>query len=87
MRVIVINVLGHFLILGNVKYSLVYTKGRIITFFEFFGPYRLRVNCVGVFDVLTFDNSQNNNPLALMAQYQVSKSFYGRLKFILFLFF
>ncbi|XP_044237657.3 PAN2-PAN3 deadenylation complex subunit PAN3 isoform X8 [Ursus arctos] len=30
----------------------------------------LRVNCVGVFDVLTFDNSQNNNPLALMAQYQ-----------------
>uniref|UniRef100_A0A8C6HXK5 PAN2-PAN3 deadenylation complex subunit PAN3 n=1 Tax=Mus spicilegus TaxID=10103 RepID=A0A8C6HXK5_MUSSI len=31
---------------------------------------RLRVNCVGVFDVLTFDNSQNNNPLALMAQYQ-----------------
>nr|XP_004660039.2 PAN2-PAN3 deadenylation complex subunit PAN3 isoform X2 [Jaculus jaculus] len=34
------------------------------------GKTRLRVNCVGVFDVLTFDNSQNNNPLALMAQYQ-----------------
>ncbi|KAM3837327.1 PAN2-PAN3 deadenylation complex subunit PAN3 isoform 2-T4 [Vipera latastei] len=33
------------------------------------GKTRLRVNCVGVFDVLTFDNSQNN-PLALMAQYQ-----------------
>lgn len=31
---------------------------------------RLRVNCVGVFDVLTFDNSQNNH-LALMPQYQV----------------
>lgn len=31
---------------------------------------RLRVNCVGIFDVLTFDNSQNN-PLALMAQFQV----------------
>ncbi|XP_013835867.1 PAB-dependent poly(A)-specific ribonuclease subunit PAN3 isoform X6 [Sus scrofa] len=35
------------------------------------GKTRLRVNCVGVFDVLTFDNSQNNNPLALMAQYQL----------------
>ncbi|XP_058438491.1 PAN2-PAN3 deadenylation complex subunit PAN3 isoform X7 [Marmota monax] len=34
------------------------------------GKTRLRVNCVGVFDVLTFDNSQNSNPLALMAQYQ-----------------
>ncbi|XP_075865643.1 PAN2-PAN3 deadenylation complex subunit PAN3 isoform X6 [Microcebus murinus] len=34
------------------------------------GKTRLRVNCVGVFDVLTFDNSQSNNPLALMAQYQ-----------------
>ncbi|XP_036310553.1 PAN2-PAN3 deadenylation complex subunit PAN3 isoform X4 [Pipistrellus kuhlii] len=34
------------------------------------GKTRLRVNCVGIFDVLTFDNSQNNNPLALMAQYQ-----------------
>ncbi|XP_014646727.1 PREDICTED: PAB-dependent poly(A)-specific ribonuclease subunit PAN3 isoform X5 [Ceratotherium simum simum] len=34
------------------------------------GKTRLRVNCVGVSDVLTFDNSQNNNPLALMAQYQ-----------------
>ncbi|XP_044872774.1 PAN2-PAN3 deadenylation complex subunit PAN3 isoform X2 [Mauremys mutica] len=33
------------------------------------GKTRLRVNCVGVFDVLTFDNSQNN-PLALMAQFQ-----------------
>ncbi|XP_062830750.1 PAN2-PAN3 deadenylation complex subunit PAN3 isoform X3 [Anolis carolinensis] len=33
------------------------------------GKTRLRVNCVGVFDVLTFDNSQTN-PLALMAQYQ-----------------
>lgn len=31
---------------------------------------RLRVNCVGVFDVLTFDNSQTNH-LALMPQYQV----------------
>lgn len=28
------------------------------------------MNCVGVFDVLTFDNSQNNH-LALMPQYQV----------------
>ncbi|XP_045149951.1 PAN2-PAN3 deadenylation complex subunit PAN3 isoform X2 [Echinops telfairi] len=34
------------------------------------GKTRLRVNCVGVFDVLTFDSSQNSNPLALMAQYQ-----------------
>ncbi|XP_071592741.1 PAN2-PAN3 deadenylation complex subunit PAN3 isoform X6 [Heliangelus exortis] len=33
------------------------------------GKTRLRVNCVGIFDVLTFDNSQNN-PLALMAQFQ-----------------
>ncbi|XP_075448304.1 PAN2-PAN3 deadenylation complex subunit PAN3 isoform X3 [Ascaphus truei] len=33
------------------------------------GKTRLRVNCVGIFDVLTFDGSQNN-PLALMAQYQ-----------------
>ncbi|XP_035287933.1 PAN2-PAN3 deadenylation complex subunit PAN3 isoform X3 [Anguilla anguilla] len=33
------------------------------------GKTRLRVNCVGVFDVLTFDSSQAN-PLALMAQYQ-----------------
>ncbi|XP_038617756.1 PAN2-PAN3 deadenylation complex subunit PAN3 isoform X1 [Tachyglossus aculeatus] len=33
------------------------------------GKTRLRVNCVGVFDVLTFDSSQNN-PLALMAQFQ-----------------
>ncbi|MGH0172665.1 UNVERIFIED_CONTAM: hypothetical protein FKN15_063484 [Acipenser sinensis] len=33
------------------------------------GKTRLRVNCVGIFDVLTFDNSQTN-PLALMAQYQ-----------------
>ncbi|XP_059758460.1 PAN2-PAN3 deadenylation complex subunit PAN3 isoform X7 [Balaenoptera ricei] len=40
------------------------------------GKTRLRVNCVGVFDVLTFDNSQNNNPLALMAQYQVSEGSY-----------
>lgn len=32
--------------------------------------YRLRVNCVGMFDVLTFDNSQTNH-LALMPQYQV----------------
>lgn len=73
--------------LQNVKYSLVYTERSVIIFFECFGPYRLRVNCVGVFDVLTFDNSQNNNPLALMAQYQVSKSFYGCLKLILFLLF
>lgn len=84
MKVIVINILGFFLVLGNVKYSLVYTGRSIIIFFEFFGPYRLRVNCVGVFDVLTFDNSQNNNPLALMAQYQVSKGFCGCLKLILF---
>lgn len=28
------------------------------------------MNCVGVFDVLTFDNSQTNH-LALMPQYQV----------------
>ncbi|KAM9039672.1 PAN2-PAN3 deadenylation complex subunit PAN3 isoform 2-T2 [Sarcophilus harrisii] len=33
------------------------------------GKTRLRVNCAGIFDVLTFDNSQNN-PLALMAQFQ-----------------
>lgn len=33
---------------------------------------RLRVNCVGVFDVLTFDNSQTNH-LALMPQYQVAR--------------
>ncbi|XP_066555063.1 PAN2-PAN3 deadenylation complex subunit PAN3 isoform X1 [Amia ocellicauda] len=33
------------------------------------GKTRLRVNCVGILDVLTFDNSQTN-PLALMAQYQ-----------------
>nr|XP_014342110.1 PREDICTED: PAB-dependent poly(A)-specific ribonuclease subunit PAN3 [Latimeria chalumnae] len=33
------------------------------------GKTRLRVNCVGIFDVLTFDNSQNN-PMAMMAQYQ-----------------
>ncbi|XP_024135919.1 PAN2-PAN3 deadenylation complex subunit PAN3 [Oryzias melastigma] len=33
------------------------------------GKTRLRVNCVGVFDVLTFDNSQSNH-LALMPQYQ-----------------
>uniref|UniRef100_A0A3B5LNV5 PAN2-PAN3 deadenylation complex subunit PAN3 n=1 Tax=Xiphophorus couchianus TaxID=32473 RepID=A0A3B5LNV5_9TELE len=33
------------------------------------GKTRLRVNCVGVFDVLTFDNSQTNH-LALMPQYQ-----------------
>ncbi len=32
--------------------------------------HRLRVNCVGMFDVLTFDNSQTNH-LALMPQYQV----------------
>ncbi|KAF7251000.1 PAN2-PAN3 deadenylation complex subunit pan3 [Varanus komodoensis] len=38
------------------------------------GKTRLRVNCVGVFDVLTFDNSQNN-PLALMAQYQSCSDF------------
>ncbi|CAB1341004.1 unnamed protein product [Coregonus sp. 'balchen'] len=33
------------------------------------GKTRLRVNCVGVFDVLTFDNSQTNH-VALMPQYQ-----------------
>ncbi|XP_072567465.1 PAN2-PAN3 deadenylation complex subunit PAN3 [Paramormyrops kingsleyae] len=33
------------------------------------GKTRLRVNCVGVFDVLTFDSSQSN-PLALIPQYQ-----------------
>uniref|UniRef100_A0A8C7ZSP6 PAN2-PAN3 deadenylation complex subunit PAN3 n=1 Tax=Oryzias sinensis TaxID=183150 RepID=A0A8C7ZSP6_9TELE len=33
------------------------------------GKTRLRVNCVGVFDVLTFDNTQSNH-LALMPQYQ-----------------
>uniref|UniRef100_A0A3Q3KI33 PAN2-PAN3 deadenylation complex subunit PAN3 n=1 Tax=Mastacembelus armatus TaxID=205130 RepID=A0A3Q3KI33_9TELE len=33
------------------------------------GKTRLRLNCVGVFDVLTFDNSQTNH-LALMPQYQ-----------------
>ncbi|XP_023693736.1 PAN2-PAN3 deadenylation complex subunit pan3 isoform X5 [Paramormyrops kingsleyae] len=33
------------------------------------GKTRLRVNCVGVFDVLTFDSNQTN-PLALMPQYQ-----------------
>uniref|UniRef100_A0A8C4S4I0 PAN2-PAN3 deadenylation complex subunit PAN3 n=1 Tax=Erpetoichthys calabaricus TaxID=27687 RepID=A0A8C4S4I0_ERPCA len=33
------------------------------------GKTRLRVNCVGICDVLTFDNSQTN-PLAMMAQYQ-----------------
>uniref|UniRef100_A0AAV2L729 PAN2-PAN3 deadenylation complex subunit PAN3 n=1 Tax=Knipowitschia caucasica TaxID=637954 RepID=A0AAV2L729_KNICA len=33
------------------------------------GKTRLRVNCVGVFDVLTFDSSQTNH-LALMPQYQ-----------------
>ncbi|XP_077480481.1 PAN2-PAN3 deadenylation complex subunit PAN3 [Stigmatopora argus] len=33
------------------------------------GKTRLRVNCVGVLDVLTFDNSQSNH-LALMPQYQ-----------------
>uniref|UniRef100_A0A4W4FZA3 PAN2-PAN3 deadenylation complex subunit PAN3 n=1 Tax=Electrophorus electricus TaxID=8005 RepID=A0A4W4FZA3_ELEEL len=33
------------------------------------GKTRLRVNCVGVYDVLTFDNSQTNH-LALMPQYQ-----------------
>ncbi|XP_077984050.1 PAN2-PAN3 deadenylation complex subunit pan3-like [Glandiceps talaboti] len=30
---------------------------------------RLRVNCVGIFDVLTFDNQQSN-PLAMMPHYQ-----------------
>ncbi|XP_006820509.1 PAN2-PAN3 deadenylation complex subunit pan3-like [Saccoglossus kowalevskii] len=30
---------------------------------------RLRVNCVGIFDVLTFDNNQSN-PLAMMPHYQ-----------------
>ncbi|XP_043929204.1 PAN2-PAN3 deadenylation complex subunit PAN3 [Protopterus annectens] len=35
------------------------------------GKSRLRVNGVGIFDVLTLDNSQSN-PLALMAQYQQS---------------
>ncbi|KAM6140623.1 PAN2-PAN3 deadenylation complex subunit PAN3 isoform 4-T4 [Pterocles gutturalis] len=40
------------------------------------GKTRLRVNCVGIFDVLTFDNSQNN-PLALMAQFQEVQN--GRL--------
>uniref|UniRef100_A0A8C6L7T9 Poly(A) specific ribonuclease subunit PAN3 n=1 Tax=Nothobranchius furzeri TaxID=105023 RepID=A0A8C6L7T9_NOTFU len=33
------------------------------------GKTRLRVNCVGVFDVLTFDNTQTNH-LAMMPQYQ-----------------
>ncbi|KAM4700355.1 PAN2-PAN3 deadenylation complex subunit PAN3 [Discoglossus pictus] len=33
------------------------------------GKTRLRVNCVGIFDVLTYDGSQNN-PMALMPQYQ-----------------
>ncbi|XP_041054751.1 PAN2-PAN3 deadenylation complex subunit PAN3 isoform X2 [Carcharodon carcharias] len=33
------------------------------------GKTRLRVNCVGIFDVLTFDSSQNN-PLGMMPQYQ-----------------
>lgn len=33
------------------------------------GKTRLRLNCVGVYDVLTFDNSQSNH-LALMPQYQ-----------------
>uniref|UniRef100_A0A8C9RVK1 PAN2-PAN3 deadenylation complex subunit PAN3 n=1 Tax=Scleropages formosus TaxID=113540 RepID=A0A8C9RVK1_SCLFO len=33
------------------------------------GKTRLRVNCVGVFDILTFDSSQTN-PLALMPQFQ-----------------
>lgn len=38
MKVIVINILGFFLVLGNVKYySLVYTGRSIIIFFEFFG--------------------------------------------------
>ncbi|KAM8976823.1 PAN2-PAN3 deadenylation complex subunit PAN3 isoform 2-T2 [Pelodytes ibericus] len=32
------------------------------------GKTRLRVNCVGIFDVLTYDSSQN--PVALMPQYQ-----------------
>ncbi len=40
---------------------------------------RLRVNCVGVFDVLTFDNSQTNH-LALMPQYQVLPVVYGLLQ-------
>lgn len=31
---------------------------------------RLRVNCVGIFDVLTFDPSQSN-PLAMISHYQV----------------
>ncbi|KAJ1114046.1 hypothetical protein NDU88_002285 [Pleurodeles waltl] len=33
------------------------------------GKTRLHLNCVGIFDVLTFDGNQNN-PLALMPQYQ-----------------
>ncbi|XP_078258518.1 PAN2-PAN3 deadenylation complex subunit PAN3 isoform X3 [Rhinoraja longicauda] len=33
------------------------------------GKTRLRVNCVGISDVLTFDSSQNN-PLGMMPQYQ-----------------
>ncbi|TSK98455.1 PAN2-PAN3 deadenylation complex subunit pan3 [Bagarius yarrelli] len=40
------------------------------------GKTRLRVNCVGVFDVLTFDNNQTNH-LALMPQYQEVQN--GRL--------
>lgn len=40
---------------------------------------RLRVNCVGVFDVLTFDNSQTNH-LALMPQYQVKPSMHQCLR-------
>uniref|UniRef100_A0A1A8FPZ2 PAN3 poly(A) specific ribonuclease subunit homolog n=1 Tax=Nothobranchius korthausae TaxID=1143690 RepID=A0A1A8FPZ2_9TELE len=40
------------------------------------GKTRLRVNCVGVFDVLTFDNTQTNH-LAMMPQYQEVQN--GRL--------
>ena len=39
---------------------------------------RLRLNCCGIFDVLTFDNSQSN-PMALTPHYQVS-SYNPRLR-------
>ena len=36
---------------------------------EFF--FRLRLNCVGIFDVLSFDSNQAN-PVAVIPHYQVS---------------
>lgn len=35
-----------------------------------YGKSRLRLNCVGILDVLTFDSSQGN-PMAVMPHYQV----------------